>query len=1394
MTPAERETSNSSGSVLRVDDGNSRTRGRVLLAALLLVAAALAVAGRAYYTGYRDTVVAQAREELQVIADLKVARLVAWRRGRIADAEVIRASRYAAAGVERALAGDENAARGVRAWFTTLATAYQYDDVYAVTPAGTIAFSVAGQTGRAEEPVQRAVSAVTSSHEVRFSLLHRSPGGRIHIDVVTPLAVAPDRPPIACVVLEVEPETHIFPLIELWPTRSRSAETLLVRRDGADVLFLTELRHRTGTALTLREPADDPDLPAARAIRGETGPMDGLDYRGAEVIAAARHIPGSPWVMISKIDRSEVLQPVRERGLVVGVFVILLVSLAGTVTRLLLRHQREAFLRQQLDAERERQALQRHFESLHRFGNDIIILVAADGAIVDANDRAVEAYRYSRDELLGLTVTDLRAPEAREDVAQALDAAEKRGSLMVSTVHRRKDGSTFPVEASVRRIDVDGASFFQSIVRDITERREAEARLRESEERYRRLFEMAQHAVFVLSGDNRFLECNQATERVFGRSRAELCTMTPAEISPPFQPDGRSSAEAAAEHIDRAMTGEPQFFQWRHSRPDGSSFAAEVELSAFSSAGETFLHAVVRDVSDRQKAEERVHFLNRLLRTVSEVNQEIVRERDAGALLRAAADILVERGEFHFVWIALADPDDETLRAAAWSGDVDPDTVPGAVDPRTGDGPSVMAFTEGRPAVVNDTASENRFPVWLTRVERLGCRSVTSCPLVTGGARAGVLTVGSRDPGVMVSEVVDLIEELAGDLGYALEAIRRSRSLEQQEELYRLLTERAHDIIYRYRFTPDRGFDYVSPSATRMIGYTPEEHYADPDIGSRIVHPDDLPRLKELQDLGWEEPFVSRWVTRDGRMIWVEQRNTFIRDASGTVTGVQGIARNVTDRVEAEAALRRSEATQRAIIEASPVAIWSLDRNGCVTQWNPAAERTFGWTEAEALGQVNPIVPPEKDAEFRGLLAGLLAGGGFSDRELVRRRRDGSEVVISLSTAPLHDQAGGVVGVMSVAMDITEHRRTEEQLRHAQKLEAVGRLAGGVAHDFNNLLQAMVSVTELLEGSIEDPRLRADRLAELAEHLRRAAQLTRQLLIFSRRESTKFESLDLNVVVAESAELVSRLKRANVDLELRLHPEPLRLNGDRGQLEQVLMNLAVNAFDAMPDGGTLTLTTARESDGDLSLTATDTGSGIPEAIRGHVFEPFFTTKPVGQGTGLGLSVVHGIVARHGGSVTVESTPGSGTVFRIVLPARRSGEVPAVRDVAGIGGAVPATARARILVIEDEEGARVALEELLRQLGHDVVAVGSGAQASALPREPAFDLLLTDFLLPDAAGTDLAMQLLETWPRAAVILMSGYTSDTIVRTGIAEGSIRFLQKPFDSATLAREIAAALDEPR
>ncbi len=573
--------------------------------------------------------------------------------------------------------------------------------------------------------------------------------------------------------------------------------------------------------------------------------------------------------------------------------------------------------------------------------------------------------------------------------------------------------------------------------------------------------------------------------------------------------------------------------------------------------------------------------------------------------------------------------------------------------------------------------------------------------------------------------------------------------------------------------------------------------------GGRELTPDEMPMQRAALHGTPSENIEIDTVFPDGRCIGFLTSTAPLFDQNGAPRGCITSFLDITGRRRAEDRLREANQTLRALIEALPLAIVAMDFEGKVKSWNRAAQRMFGWTEQELLGRPFPAVPESDEEFFRANLKKATMGETLSGIERQRRRKDGTLIDVALWNAVERDAAGSPVGVISVIADITQRKHLEEQLRQSQKMEAVGRLAGGVAHDFNNLLTVVTGFSQLvLDGMREGDPLRAP-LEEILKAGNRAAGLTNQLLAFSRRQMIRPTVLDLNRVIADMEHMLRRLISEDIELVLLLGSGLRNVMADAGQIQQVVMNLAINARDAMPRGGVLTIQTSnvelRADDLEVHpelrpgryvlLSFTDTGEGMDETTRSRLFEPFFTTKGLGRGTGLGLSTVYGIVKQNGGDIAVRSEPGRGASFQIYLPG-----VTADAGSAQTGGAQPAQAPASetVLLVEDEPGVRNMVRQVLGAQGYRVFEACDGREALRVYGEldRPVDILLTDVVMPHMNGQELARQLIALQPDLKVVYISGYAEPVLARYGVGEEGVTFLQKPFTPAELRRRVREAL----
>ncbi len=634
-----------------------------------------------------------------------------------------------------------------------------------------------------------------------------------------------------------------------------------------------------------------------------------------------------------------------------------------------------------------------------------------------------------------------------------------------------------------------------------------------------------------------------------------------------------------------------------------------------------------------------------------------------------------------------------------------------------------------------------------------------------------------------------------------LMAVARDISARKRAEASALAWRRSYEALLQtsrqlfYDWDLRAGSVTFAGNAASLLGCGESDLAGDPERWSGRIHPGDAVRYQEalagIRAYGSGLQIEYRVQHASGAWIVVEDEGALLRDASGAPERIVGVIADVTTRHAAEMALRESEARARAILDAVPDGIVTLDESGVIESINPGAERIFGMPASEVIGhRFSQLVPAlAGDAAVAAGPLGEALGRRFETQAL---RKDGREVPVLLALDEVSLANRRIF--MALVHDLTEQKALEAQLRHAQKMEAVGRLAGGVAHDFNNLLLTVQGRTELLLAGLPEPHPMRRQVEEIQSATERATHLTRQLLAFSRRQPLRPRVVDLNALVLDLADMLRRLIGEDIELSLELEPSLGKVRADPGVLDQVVMNLVLNARDAMPEGGRVTIETSNavgEELGQVALCVRDTGIGMDEATRARIFEPYFTTKEPGRGTGLGLSTVDGIVRQSGGEIEVESVRGKGTTFRVLLP-RAEGEPeaalpePAALRVPGGGETV--------LLVEDDHAARELLVEFLESRGYKVLAAASARDALRLAEqgEAVIRLLFTDLGLPDMRGTALAQQLASRLPGLRAIFVSGYTQETLGCAGMPREHIRFLHKPFRLREAEARIRDLLDE--
>ena len=991
-------------------------------------------------------------------------------------------------------------------------------------------------------------------------------------------------------------------------------------------------------------------------------------------------------------------------------------------------------------------------EALFALSRDLLCVVEPDGRLARVNPAFAATLGWEAEDVIGRPLRDLvhAADRAALDTAldAAADAASDGSSALAETRCRCRDGDHRWIAWRVSAPDRQGRVY--AVGRDVTGSRHVDAALRESEQRAAAQVEGALDCVVTIDAEGRILAFNPAAERTFGHARADVIGRPMADVLVPAELREAHRA-GLARHL---ATGEARILGRRIEVPairaDGTRFPVELTVIRLPADGPPVFTAFLRDISDRVRAADALARSEERFRGFVEAAHEGVWALDtigrttyvnarAVAMLGYPASALLGRQ-----WFDLMDADD-------------------AFAART-------RFARGQRGIAESYEVALRH----ANGERLVAQVAASALQGPDGAFVGMIvllrdvTARKRDERLAASQSA-ILELVAA--GLPLDAVLAA--------VVRFVEQEAPDAACTIR-PPISG-----PSGAAHAGAdawsTPSVAPDGTELGTVALRP------------------------REGGAALRDMPTDAHRHLLAVASHLAGIA---LQRARDEE--RRAHAARyfRALIEHASDMVAVTDADGTYRYASPAHERYLGYAPAALVGRdARTMVHPEDaarvDAEFVQLRA---RPGGTITVQFRQRHADGGwRTLDAVATNLLHDPAVG--GLVVNVHDVTERVRLEEQLRQGQKMEAVGRLAGGVAHDFNNLLLVIQNHGAFVAAALpEESPVRAD-LAEVLKAAERAAALTRQLLAFGRQQVLQPRRLDVNRTVADVAGMLRRVIGEDIRLTTELSPEAWPVLADPGQLEQVLMNLAVNARDAMPAGGALRLHTAnvvidaadpRARSGlapgaYVALTVEDAGVGIAPDVLPRIFEPFYTTKPVGAGTGLGLATVYGIVQQSGGHVDVESAPGRGSRFTVLLP--RMEPRPADATPPSPAPAAPASPRGSetILVVEDEAPVRLVVRRMLERLGYVVLDAESARDALRLAETAAhpIDLVLTDVVMPGQSGRAFAEQLALARPELRVLYMSGYTDDEILRRGLAEPGATFLEKPFTPERLARAVRGALD---
>lgn len=938
---------------------------------------------------------------------------------------------------------------------------------------------------------------------------------------------------------------------------------------------------------------------------------------------------------------------------------------------------------------------------------------------------------------------------------------------------------------------------------NITRETEAHEALKESEMKYSTLVERSPDGIVMIQG-NSFVFVNSACARMLGYFREEAKDIFIPDVVAPDCKD-----EVLKRYHDR-MAGKdvPSRYEVKLIRKDGSTFWVEMNASLIKYKGKLADLVFIRDITDRKQAEEKLR--QRLIyeQLLVRVSALAVKAKNLKRFQNECIEAMGKTLGVSRVYIFEHDHETDTMdNTFEWVADGVTPQKEFLQNVRFEDFPWwVNTLKAGK--VINYSDIEN-IPDEGTRAifRRQGILSILVVPLFVGDRYFGFIGFDEcKRYREWLPEDVDLLQAASRIIAGVLQ---RKMEEEKLEEANRI-TKISPSVAFTWKNSEGWPVEFVSENVRKIFGYSAQEFISGKILYEKCIHPDDLSRVAhevEKYSKGNEKEFTHkpyRIVTKNGNIKWVSDWTYIVRDKEGNITHYKGIIQDITEKKQYEAWLN----LLTSVIKQTSEMVIIADRQGYVQYANPSFEKITGYSAEEITGKDFCILKYEnRDSEFCRRVQATVNNKKTWVGKIENKKKDGTVYLEFATIFPILDSKGEITHYAKIARDITDEVRIQGYLQQAQKMEAIGRLAGGIAHDFKNILTGIMLSTDMAIGEADPGSQIGEYLSDIKDASETGSNLVKQLLAFCRKQELSPVVLDVNDVIDKISGLISRLIGENIDLRTVPGTDLPPIKMDKAQLERILLNLSVNARDAMPDGGKLIFRTSLEEiDEELRrehpffdrnryvvLSVIDTGTGMDEETLSHIFEPFFTTKSKSKGTGLGLSTVYGIVKQSGGYIDVKSEPGKGTAFRIYFPTASYEEKPEKKKEQEIQ--LEEKVGKYILAVDDEKMILKLLKKVLTKAGYKVYTARTAKEALSKFNQHREDicLLLADVGLPDQKGTQLARQIKEKKPSLGVILTSGYSESDFSGDIHIEEEFEFIEKPFKINEILKKINSIIGSP-
>jgi len=1393
------------------DKGNRRFIF-ILILIFVIFSIGIIFAGIKYYKNYERDLQKEIGNELSSVADLKAGEITQWRKERLNDGKVIYKNELFTENIKDYFYNKDTSVnkKKIETWLKKVQDVGDVETLILLDSQFTKRIVVPENNERSKAFISKHNFDSLKTGKIVFEDFYRNePNQKIYLNVLVPVFDNKDTTKLISVVqIRIDPDVYLYPLISNWPLPTKTAETVILRLEGNEVVFLNELRSQKNTALKLRIPIDNEALVVVKAFKEKIGIVEGLDYNGNEVIANIKQIPNSPWVMLTSMDKADVFAPLKEAFQWTVLTIVLILFTVGSIISSIWKNQRTRFFKERYKSTEALRDSESKFRLLYEGSPVPYQSLDLEGKLIEVNNSWLEQLGYAYQEVIGHHIGEFIVEKDLAILQDLFPNYIKTGEMHnVEFDFKCKDGSliTYSINGKIS-YDLKG-EFSQThcVLHNITERKYTEEAILESEKLLKESQAIARLGSFVWNITTGVWKSSKILDEIFGinenynRSLQGWIDI----IHPECQET--MNEYVAKDILDKHLRFDKEYKIIRQSDEQICWVHGLAELELDKNNNPVKLIGTISDITNRKKAEEEIIKLNRVYKVLSNVNQMIVRTTKADEILKDSCNIAVTDGEFRMAWIGALNKSENKIYIVASSG-ISEDYLDRVNidlnDIARSNGPTGRSVKLGRHYVSNDIEHDDVMIPWREEALKMGYKSSASFPIKVFGETVYVYNLYSSEINFFDDDELKLLDELVTDISFALEFVEKEKERKHAEELLKVSEQKYKDIFSFapmgiYQSTREGKFIKINTRFAEILGYNSIEEIMSLDMNKDIYFYEDereklINKYESNKDINNVE---IKWKKKDGTAIWISLSSHIFHKDEGKIY-FEGFVRDITDKKRYEKSIKASEEKYRNLIETMPEGFYRSTPEGSFVDVNPALVKMLGYSSKEEIMKVNIPETLYFTKDDRSDVVDYNISF-VPDTDVYRlKKKDGSEIWIEDYARYIKDASGEIIFHEGIMRDITESLRAQKAIIKAKdKAEEMSRLKSSflanMSHEIRTPLNGILGFAEILKSELkDDEHLNCVKIIEKGG--RRLLETLDLILNYSKLEAEMVTALYNEVNVGSVInEVVNNFKamakNKNLFLKKEIKHENLIAIIDDRFLRHALNNLVKNAIVYTNKGG-ITVTFDKDEN-DMIIKVKDTGIGIAKENFEMIFEPF-RQESEGysrnfEGTGLGLSITKRFVEMMEGKIEVESEVGIGSTFTIKLPLIKNAdtiETEIKKEEPVKTTAIPALSnkeKLSVLLVENDEDNRLFTSTVLNKYYKMDYAI-SGNEAIDMSRNKIYDIILMDINLGkgmDGIQATQEIRKLKGYKKTPIVALTAYAREGDKEEFLAGGCTHYLGKPF-----------------